>query len=158
MGIYYCFLELGHPLRFLCAPIELCPTGANFAGALAHSNNVGELSAILFALYWLYDYLCSCSADLSHPEILPAAVIEYDSVYAADAIRRRSRVRTNVDLVLKARHSFDEIARFTTWLKVSSHTGQFLKGRADQLANCGAIGIASGPADIAGWTGRARAC
>ena len=115
-----------------CGPSVLDSFDPNYIGASGHSNNVGELGALYHALFWL--------REIQHNG---DCVIEYDSTYAAQAVRRLQRARMNISLVLKARGLLDELSEYCsiTWSKIDSHTGHFLNERADQLANCGAAGI-----------------
>ena len=105
----------------------------------------------MYGLHWLHDHMGSMLSAGSSVEDLPVAVIEFDSEYAADVIRRLARARSNLRPVLKARHIFDQVAHNLVWRKVESHTHQFLNERADMLANCGASGIASGLAETRRW-------
>ena len=125
-----------------CGPIVIDHTADAFIGAFVHTNNVGELAVVFYALSWI-----RCS-DLEGPFVL-----EYDSEYAAGSVRRLLRTRTNLSLVLKARAIFDQVANKVIWRKVKAHSGLFLNERADCLANCGASGIVCGLPDIIRWAG-----
>ena len=125
-----------------CGPTAIDPCTATFIGASGHTNNVGELAALYFALCWI---LCT---DHEGPFVL-----EFDSEYAAGSIRRFLRTRTNLTLVINARAIYDQVANKVIWKKVKAHTGLFLNERADLLANCGASGIVCGLPDVIRWAG-----
>ena len=134
-------------LSDFCGPVVLDPQASDFVGASRHTNNVGELCALLFALHWIHDHVA-----------LESFVLEFDSMYASDAIRRRSRTRTNLSLVLRARSVLDSImskGAKISWHKVEAHVGFFLNERADQLAGCGSAGICVGGPLINEWARRA---
>jgi ribonuclease HI len=131
-----------------CGPSVLDPGHAAFVGVCRHSNNVGEVAAILFGLCWAAEFISQCTA---RGDLVPNIVLEYDSQYAADVIRRITRPRTNLTVIINARGVYDQVAEFISWRQVASHTGQFLSERADLLANCGANGIFSGRDDIIRW-------
>ena len=133
-------------LRDYCGPTVLDPNAPGYIGADHHSNNIGELSALYFALSWVRDHVASSPSS-------PPIIIEYDSEYAAGVAQRHARGRTNLRLVLRVRHIFDLVARYVVFRKVESHTGQYLNERADHLAECGANGILCGPADVHRWAG-----
>ena len=119
-------------LRDFSGPVDLAPGSQFFVGATHHSNNAAELSSLIFALHWVLE------------RSLPSAVIEFDSTFASDAVRRLSRPRTNLVLVLRARTVVDACAAAGInlfWHKVAAHRGFYLNERADQLANCGAAGM-----------------
>ena len=78
-------------------------------------------------------------------------MVEYDSAYAAGVAQRHIRARANLQLVLRLRHIFDQVAGRVVFRKVESHTGQFLNERADHLADCGASGILRDPANVYRW-------
>eukprot|EP00959_Pyramimonas_sp_CCMP1952_P412069 8634773-Pyramimonas_sp.AAC.1 len=78
-------------------------------------------------------------------------VLEYDSTYAADVIRRRVRPRRNLTLVLRSRRILDRVRSPIAWKKVSSHTGHYLSERADQLAARGAAGMSVQGASVFRW-------
>ena len=134
-------------LKDYCGTTILDPHDPGFIGARRHTNNVGELSAMFFALSWAQEYISSSSSSSSPSAI----VIEYDSEYAAGVARRRIRGRANCRLVLRLRHIYDQVAGHVIFRKVESHTGVFLNERADQLAGCGASGIVCGLADTHRW-------
>jgi ribonuclease HI len=70
---------------------------SNFVGSSRrHTNNVGELCALPFALHWIHDRVA-----------LGSFVFEFDSMHFSDAIRCRSRTRTNLSMVLRARSVLD---------------------------------------------------
>ena len=125
-----------------CGLIILVHTAGVFIGATTHTNNVGELSAMLFALSWIH-----CS-DFAGPFVL-----EYDSEYAAGSIRRLLWTRSNLTLVINARAIYDQVADKVVWRKVRAHSGFFFNERADRLANCGASGIYCGYTDVVRWVG-----
>ena len=116
------------------------PHAADFIGATAHSNNVGELLALIYAMSWLQQYGMEFRC-----------VIEYDSEFAAQTVQRIYNTRSHLGLVLKARRLHDALSNQIFWRKVSSHTGQYLNDRADHLAKCGAVGIFVGQRDITAW-------
>ena len=118
----------------------------DFADAGRHTNNVGEPCALLFTLHWIHDHIS-----------LESFIIEFDSLYASDAIWRRLRPRTNIALVLRARSVLDSIMSSgakISWQKVEAHMGYFLNERADQLAACGAAGICVGGPSILEWASK----
>ncbi len=124
-----------------CGPTILDPTSEFYVGATQHTNNVGELLALIFAISWLINYPIQC-----------ACIIEYDSTYAADTVQRFSRGRANLSLVLRARSLFDEAVQRITWRKVAAHAGHFTNERADHLAKLGANGMFGGRAEILQWS------
>ena len=69
---------------------------SNSGGSSKHPNNVRELCALLFALHWIHDRVA-----------LGSFVFAFDSMYFSDAIRCRSRFRTNLSMVLRARSVLD---------------------------------------------------
>eukprot|EP00965_Chrysotila_dentata_P033808 1125168-Pleurochrysis_carterae.AAC.1 len=68
-------------------------------GAKLGSNNTAELSAICEALLWLRDYAPSA-----------AAVVRYDSEYAANIASGRFKAHKNVELARRARELYAEVA------------------------------------------------
>eukprot|EP00969_Alexandrium_andersonii_P333559 14741982-Alexandrium_andersonii.AAC.1 len=79
-------------------------------------------------------------------------VLEFDSDFAAKAVRRQFRVKCNLPLVLRARVAHDLVAARVQWVKVESHTGSSLMNeRADCLAACGASGLALHESDVRRW-------
>jgi ribonuclease HI len=122
----------------------LAPDQPGYIGAQRHTNNVGELSAFYFSLSWVVDFIASSPSS-------PSFIIEYDSEYAAGVAQRHLRGRANLQLVLRLRHLFDQVACQIAFRKVESHTGQFLNERADHLADCGACGLLRNPADVHRW-------
>ena len=129
-------------LQDFCGPTILDTCHPSFVGASRHTHNVGELTAMLFALSWI----------AQHTGPGDVVILEYDSDFAAGAIQRRLRVKTNLALVLRARAVFDTVTAQIQWRKVESHTGLLLNERADRLADCGAFGIVLGGADVSRWT------
>ena len=124
-----------------CGPTILDPASPCFVGATLHSNNVGEILALIHALAWFSRSKLDCTC-----------ILEYDSEYAALSVQRLYRGKANVRLVLTARNLYDSVAHKIVWRKVESHTGQFLNERADHLAELGANGIFCGRADIEQWS------
>ena len=120
-----------------CGPTALDHTAGDFICAIMHTNTVGELSALFFALSWI--------RSSHYPGPL---VVEYDSEYAAGGIRRLLWTRSNLTLVINARAIYDQVASKVIRRKVKAHIGLFLNKRAGRLANCGANGICCGHADI----------
>lgn len=94
-----------------------------YVGASRHTNNAGELTALLFAMCWLLD-----------SEMQVPCVLEYDSEFAAHVVQRRYHCRFHLGLVLRARRIYDRVAHLIRWRKIDAHTGEFLNERADQLA------------------------
>jgi len=125
-------------LRDFCGPIITCNSHVDYLGATHHSNNVGELTAALLGLAWV--------SSFAQP--FETIVFEFDSDYAASAIRRLTRPRSNIQLILRARALLDSLSQTIQWTKVTSHTDQFLNERADALAKCGAHGILRGMARL----------
>ena len=122
-------------LKDYCGPVILDGRHRHFLGAAQHSNNVGELCAMVLALSWV------CKFSQSHE----CVVLEYDSDYAAKCIQRLFRAKSNVALILLGRSLLDKVGPRITWNKVESHVGaSLLNDRADTLAKCGAIGISRG--------------
>ena len=70
--------SINHLLDF-CRPTALNALAPSCVGATCHTNNVGELTAILFTLRWV--------ALRTRNETV---VIQYDSDYAACVISKRS--------------------------------------------------------------------
>ena len=135
------------PLLDFCGPTVLAESDPCYIGARRHSNNVGELSAMFYALSFIRDHIrtsWSSSSSVSY-------CIEYDSEYAANIARRLSRARQNIRLALHVRRLVDELGQCLEWRKVESHTGLFLNDRADELAECGASGLFSGLPDVRRW-------
>ena len=124
-----------------CGPTVLDTLSPSFIGAAHHSNNVGELSALYYALKWI----------AFHTSAGDQLVLEYDSEYAAQTIQRTYRARSNLSLILNACAAYDLVASRIAWRKIEAHAGLFLNERADQLAKCGARGITRGAADIQRW-------
>eukprot|EP00930_Biecheleria_cincta_P047949 TRINITY_DN3334_c0_g1_i5.p1 TRINITY_DN3334_c0_g1~~TRINITY_DN3334_c0_g1_i5.p1 ORF type:complete len:237 (+),score=31.87 TRINITY_DN3334_c0_g1_i5:83-793(+) len=133
-------------LEDYCGPTTLDSSSFLFIGADVHTNNVGELSAIFFALCWVADYHVPGQSY----------VLEYDSVYAAQVVQRLSRARLNLTLVLRARSAFDSAGNLVDWQKVAAHRGHFLNERADTLAKLGAGGTSLGAAACSRWAQRFR--
>ena len=164
-----------------CGPTILTSGDEAFVGATRHSNNVGEITALYFALNFISELLSSDTGSCLQlilqdsgirqnvagiplrggPQGLPAVtqadhfrhllqsirslsiVIEFDSQYAADVVRRHIRARRNLSLVIRTRQIPDSIDHHITWTKVVSHTGAVLNDRADHLADCGANRLSS---------------
>jgi ribonuclease HI len=115
-----------------CGPSILDCTSDKHVGAWQHTNNVGELTAILLALRWI----------LVATE-LPVTIL-YDSTYAANVTQRIFRPRANLSLTLMIWETYDMVKHRVTWKHHYSHTGHPLNERADKLANCGSAGIERG--------------
>jgi ribonuclease HI len=110
-------------------PVVLAPLDLLYVGASRHTNNVGELTALVFALRWIASLVCRRIRIL------------YDSEYAASLTRRLWRPSSNFSLVLAAREALDVLtAREISidWIHLDSHTGHVLNERADVLAKFGA--------------------
>ena len=75
-----------------CGPTILDCSVPCFLGARRHTNNVGEVTALLLAFRWVKFYR------------VRRATIFYDSEYAAGVINRRYRAKTNLSFVLAAPH------------------------------------------------------
>ena len=133
-------LQICNLLDF-CGPSIIDNASHLFIGAAVHSNNVGELLAIIYGLMW-FSERCPCDK----------CILEYDSEYAALSAQRLWRGRENLRLILHARSAYDRVAGRVTWRKVEAHAGHFLNERADLLAKLGANGTYSGLADIQRWT------
>ena len=94
---------------------------------------------MVFALAWIIRFT---AGDLQ-------VVLEYDSDYAANSLRRFVAPRCNIALIVKGRTICDMVSHRITWRKVVSHTGLLLNDRADTLANCGAYNICRGMTQLA---------
>ena len=104
------------------------------------SNNTGELSAIGEALLWL--------KENNDPAVYPAAVIHYDSEYAAKSVTGEFNGPKNRPLYSKIR---DILQRLTAVEAVSpmridfehvkGHSNDIWNDRADRLANKGSSGL-----------------
>lgn len=125
----------------VCGPVILELSHPNFLGATKHSNNTAELSGLALAMRWVSDSRLSEVINL-----------EYDSVYAANAIQGLCRITCNAALVVRARTEFRKVAHLIRWRKVAAHSGLFLNERADLLAKCGALGIVCEPSSSAGMS------
>ena len=127
-------------LQDYCGPTVVEPSTLGYIGATIHSNNVGELEALIFAMSWYKHSGLSCPLLLA-----------YDSEYAACTVQRIFNGRSHLSLVLVARHLYDQLADRVLWRKVLAHTGDALNERADLLAKLGANNIICGQADISLW-------
>ena len=115
-----------------CGPTILDCSAPGFLGARRHTNNVGEVAALLLALRWV------------KANSVRKATILYDSEYAAGVINRRFRAKSNLSLVLAARLAYDQVAQAIALVHVDAHTGHHMNERADTLTNCGSAGILCG--------------
>lgn len=117
----------------LYGPVELDPSSPGFLGAEFGSNNTGELSAVCEALRWL----------LEHERTGRAAVICYDSEYAANQAQGFHKAHKNVALSQKSRDLLRRArgaGRQVGFLHVKGHSGHRWNDAADALANRGAAG------------------
>ena len=143
----FCVACEGWPaVRDFCGPTVLTRSVPDFIGASHHSNNAGELAGIYYALCWISEYERAHGLD---PGL--SFVLEYDSAYAADVIRRLARPRRNLTLVLRSRRILDRVRFHIDWVQINSHTGKFQNERADQLAACGAAGIVVQNGSVIRW-------
>lgn len=119
-------------------PVELGRASPHFLGAEKCSNNTGELSAIGEALLWLRDEDATTSA----------AVICYDSKYAANVTNGTYQAHKNVELATTCRRLYaSELVRRTrqlTFQHVKGHSGDVMNDRADELVQRGVNGGRSG--------------
>ena len=123
----------GSLLAELYGPVGLDTCDRFFLGAEVGSNNTGELSAICEALLWLVE----------HDATGRAAVICYDSEYAAAQTQGLQKTNKNRALVLKAQSLLAAARarpRVVRFLHVKGHSGHHWNDVADQLANRGAAG------------------
>ena len=101
--------------------------GAEFFGAIALTNNTGELTGLLQAFRWIIAYGGK-----------RRCTILYDSEYAHGTITGAMQARSNYSLVISARDFFRRIASYVSFINIDSHTGNLLNERADALALAGA--------------------
>ena len=104
-------------------------------GACSHSNNTGELSAIIEVLLWLRDY------D-DYPGDHRDAYIYYDSCYAAEVLCGIKHASRNVELVLYGNALLAELRsyRMVALEHVRAHQGHRWNEHADRLADRGSRG------------------
>ena len=119
-----------HSLLDAAGPVVLGPLDPLFVGASRHTNNCGELAALVFAFRWVATSTHCCRLR-----------VLYDSEYAANLTSRRWRPSSNFSLVLAARAALDVLTArgvVVDWVHIDSHTGHVLNERADRLAKFGA--------------------
>ena len=124
----------------LHGPVVTSPSSNEYLGAGRLSNNTGELTELIWALW----YIVALAPAECH--------IQYDSKYAANMTRGSWRPQTNIKLVIAARNALEAASRRTTitWSHVYGHLGNTLNERADQLAKCGAQANHLQSSDVAG--------
>ena len=121
-------------LKIFCGQVSLLVDQMHFFQRASHTfNNVAELCALLHALAWAYNHRQTCSCFM----------FAYDSIYAANVVRRIWHPRTSIALVLQCRFILDLLTQSNTisWTHFASHTGVRWNERADHLASCGGKGL-----------------
>ena len=122
------------PTFELFGPVCIYSSENRWIGAESHTNNVGELSAMVEALLWL-------EAEAPGNDTVPA-VIYYDSTYAFNAITGQFQPEANTDLVFKARNILSRVRhkRAIEFEYVKGHSGNPGNDHADRLAGKGSKG------------------
>eukprot|EP01036_Dinobryon_divergens_P022700 gene22700-30982_t len=125
-------------LEELYGPVVLEKTSPYFLGATVGSNNTGELSAIGEALLWL--------ENNNDPAEYPAAVIHYDSEYAAKSVTGEFNGPKNRTLYLNIRDIFHRLTVNPERMRIAfehvkGHSNDRWNDRADKLANKGSSGM-----------------
>ena len=113
----------------LWGPVETDPGSSWWCGAQRGTNNTGELIGIGQALIWLRDI------DKSER----AAIMLYDSGYAANMVAGRWQPNSNQHLVQWARGLLAQVqeSREVHWVHVRGHSGDGGNDRADELVQWG---------------------
>ena len=122
------------PSHYLYGPVMTDMWDHRWIGARDHTNNTGELSAIIEAMLWL---LQEAPDNGSEPVML-----RYDSQYAANLATGRWSPQCNQELVGEARRAVNEVMerRNITWQHVYGHTGAHDNELADRAADKGTKG------------------
>ena len=118
----------------LFGPVVLDKSLPFYMNAIVCSNNTAELTAIGEALLWLRDF------GHSYPG---AAVIRFDSEYAAKSVQGIFNGKKNLELIKYIREVLREVragGRELHWEHVKGHSGDEMNERADYLAGLGALG------------------
>jgi len=123
----------------LWGPVETGAESDWFCGAEKGTNNTGELIGIGQALMWLRDV--AAKAELSAPSIVEtAAVMLYDSAYAANMATGRWKASSNVALVAWVRKLLAEVeesGRTVHWVHVKGHSADGGNDKADERVQWG---------------------
>ena len=118
----------------LFGPVCLSPGDSRYLGAESHTNNVGELSAMVEALIWL-------EQEAPGAPSVPATLF-YDSSYAHGIITGAFVPEANIALAEKAKFIYQRISQSRPILfqHVKGHSGNNGNDWADKLAGQGAKG------------------
>ena len=111
-------------------PVCLDTHDKSFVGAKRHSNNTGELTAIIRACEWVCDWAS---------KLVGSVLIRYDSEYAAKMATGLWKPRTNKELVERARAALTAAVQRTNvlFMHVRGHSANYGNDKADELAELG---------------------
>ena len=129
--------EHDEPILTGCGPVVTAPEDPRCKGATQHSNNSGELAAIIYALLALKSQVFDLEAFVP---VGSQVIIYTDSMYALEAVLGKSRATTNLEFISMARFLwFSFQLHFTVSIRwVKSHADSVGNSRADLEARVGA--------------------
>ena len=124
--------EDARELDCMSGPVTINPSMPTFLGAPQHTNNTGELTALMEGILWALN---------EDPEPSSAVLIKPDSEYVMAAATGDIQPDENIDMVKRLRHMYKTLLTQrdgrVRWAHVPSHSQHKWNDRVDHLAVTG---------------------